>query len=128
MALRVGVDTTYTITASEMNSFNDSVNITLFDIRDNQFINLRNTPIYIFTASPTNNVNRFIVYFNASGTSLSSKFGVNGINEIPVFTYDNLSESKIYTLDGKQLNEIQKSGLYVIIYKSFAYKIYIQTK
>ncbi len=70
MSLNVGANTTYTITASEMNSFANGTTITLEDTKTNTFTNLMQQAVYTFTASPADNANRFKLHF-----------GVNGINE-----------------------------------------------
>jgi hypothetical protein len=70
MSLNVGANTTYTITASEMNSFANGTTITLEDTKTSTFTNLMQQAVYTFTASPADNANRFKLHF-----------GVNGINE-----------------------------------------------
>ncbi len=70
MALKVGANGTYTITASEMNSFANGTTIMLEDTKTNTFTNLNQQSVYTFTANVADNANRFKVHF-----------GVNGINE-----------------------------------------------
>lgn len=82
MALNVGKSGTYSINASEINSFDNNITILLEDVITNTFTNLRQQSFYNFTANPTDISNRFKVHFG----------GFNSINEI-----GNESEISIYS-------------------------------
>lgn len=63
LGFKVGVINTYTITATELSSFDPSVTIFLDDTRDNVLTDLVANPVYSFSANPTDNIERFKLYF-----------------------------------------------------------------
>jgi uncharacterized repeat protein (TIGR02543 family) len=98
MSLNVGANTTYTITASEMNSFANVITITLEDTKTGTFTNLMQQAVYTFTASTADNANRFKVHF-----------GVNGINENGngnISIYSNCNVIYINNNSNEVVNEI----------------------
>ena len=69
----VGVPGTYTIRASELNTFGGNVLITLYDLKTSISRNLKVNPEYTFTADTLDNANRFLVIFGIA------PFGTNDI-------------------------------------------------
>jgi hypothetical protein len=63
LGFKVGVINTYTITATELTSFDPSVTIFLDDTRDNVLTDLVANPVYSFTAKPIDDIERFKLYF-----------------------------------------------------------------
>jgi len=80
LGLRVGAETTYTITASGMESFDLSVPIYLDDLRLGVSANLRENPEYSFSAAPGDPQNRFRVRFH-------STTGIDAQKAINIFIY-----------------------------------------
>ncbi|MEA3478843.1 MAG: T9SS type A sorting domain-containing protein [Bacteroidota bacterium] len=68
-------DGVYTFVASELESFEAAMSITLEDLRDNVIIDLKEKETYEFTASPADAADRFVIHF-------SGPFAVNDIPEI----------------------------------------------
>ncbi|MFZ4740666.1 MAG: T9SS type A sorting domain-containing protein [Bacteroidales bacterium] len=54
----------FTITATEIQSFNTSASLILEDLKTNTFQDLRIKPIYNFSANITDAINRFVIHFN----------------------------------------------------------------
>jgi len=63
LGFRVGVTNTYTITATELSSFDPSITIFLDDTRDNVLTDLVANPVYSFSANPTDDIERFKLHF-----------------------------------------------------------------
>ena len=80
MGLKVGADSTYTITADGMNSFDPSVPIFLDDLKLDVTTNLRTDTVYSFEAAPGDPINRFRVRF-------AYPVGIGGQKSINIFTY-----------------------------------------
>jgi len=70
VGLLSGTSGTFTLTASETNSFNPGTTITIEDLKTGTTQNLVKEPAYIFTAGSTDNPERFLFHFS----------GINGIN------------------------------------------------
>ncbi len=68
----VGVPGTYTIRASELNTFGGSVIITLYDLKTSISRNLKVNPEYSFTADTLDNANRFLVIFGLAPYGISN--------------------------------------------------------
>jgi hypothetical protein len=66
LGLKVGKDTTYTITADGIESFSGDVPMRLDDLKLGISTDLRVTPQYTFTAAPGDAENRFIMRFHSS--------------------------------------------------------------
>jgi len=67
-----GVSGNYSITASELGSFDQNIPITLEDLKTSQITDLRQNPVYNFTASNTDDHNRFLVHFGRSTTGIDN--------------------------------------------------------
>lgn len=74
----VGAETSYTISATELYTFNPSTTIHLFDIQDNVLIDLKTDSAYTFNASPDDYSLRFRVYFNLTAQLLNVKVNLEG--------------------------------------------------
>ncbi|MCX6244052.1 MAG: T9SS type A sorting domain-containing protein [Bacteroidetes bacterium] len=64
LGMKVGANTTYTITADGMETFDNSVPIYMDDLKLGVSTYLRNTPVYTFTAAPGDDENRFRLRFH----------------------------------------------------------------
>jgi hypothetical protein len=74
MDFKCGADGTYTITASQIESFESGTEIWLEDLQvGGEWYSLNDNPVYEFTASPNDEISRFIVHF----------FGPTGIDDNP---------------------------------------------
>ncbi len=72
LGLKVGNSTTYTLTASGIESFDATVPITLIDVKLGNTQDLRINPSYTFTAAPGDAENRFNLSFtSAAGVNLT---------------------------------------------------------
>jgi hypothetical protein len=71
MGFDVGAETSYTISATDLYTFDPLVSIHLLDSRDKVLIDLKTDSIYTFTASPDDNSKRFKVYFNLTSEFLN---------------------------------------------------------
>jgi N-acetylneuraminic acid mutarotase len=80
VGLKVGAETTYTITADGMESFDASVPIHLDDLKLGVSTDLRENPAYSFTAPPGDSANRFRVRFNSSA-------GIDQQKAVNIFIY-----------------------------------------
>jgi len=63
LGFKVGAVNTYSITATELNSFSPTVSIFLDDTKDGILTNLKLNPAYTFTAAPNDPIQRFKLYF-----------------------------------------------------------------
>ena len=63
LGFKVGVSTNYSITATELNSFDPSVTIFLEDTKDGIMLDMKSNPVYTFSATPTDIIERFKLYF-----------------------------------------------------------------
>ena len=64
MGFKAPVDGSYTITASELNSFPPGVIITLEDRKTGITQNLIQNPVYAFTGNPSDDLKRFLLHFS----------------------------------------------------------------
>jgi hypothetical protein len=87
----------YSITAEGMANFSMCTAITLEDLKTNTTQNLLQNPVYNFTASTTDNANRFVLHFATS-------VGVNENGKINtgIYAYDN----NIYVNANEQIKQI----------------------
>jgi hypothetical protein len=97
MGFDVGATTTYTISATDLYTFDPSITIHLFDSIDNVLIDLRADSVYSFSASPEDISERFKVHFGHelsldlkvylegpyNGTEMDTDLNANG--DIPFF-------------------------------------------
>ena len=74
LGLKVGANTSYTITASELQSFNAGTQIYLEDLKAKKMINLNQDASYTFDANTNDMVNRFTLHF---GTPTSNSTVIN---------------------------------------------------
>lgn len=63
LGFKVGATTNYSITASETNSFDPWVSIFLDDTKNGVLVDLKANPVYNFTATPEDNIQRFRIFF-----------------------------------------------------------------
>jgi|GEM_PF-5554184 len=63
LGLQVGADNTYTLTVSGIESFDDQLPLFLEDLKEGIIQDLRNNPVYTFTASVNDDESRFRIYF-----------------------------------------------------------------
>ena len=82
VGLKVGVNTSYTITASDIESFNAGTNVYLEDLKLNKMINLNEKATYTFDANTNDVVNRFMLHFG-NPTSTNSTVTLNS------YSFDN---------------------------------------
>ena len=68
--LKIGVTGKYKITASQVTSFDKSINIALEDTKTHRIQLLADNPVYSFDADTTDKENRFIVWFYKSPNSI----------------------------------------------------------
>jgi hypothetical protein len=80
IGLKVGAETTYTITADGMESFDASVPIHLDDLKLGVSTDLRENPAYSFTAAPGDSASRFRIRFN-------SPAGIDEQKAVNIFIY-----------------------------------------
>ena len=108
LGFSVGVSGNYSITASELNSFDQNILITLEDLKTSQVTDLRQNPVVNFTAANTDDANRFLVHFGRSTTGIDN----TGNNDIRIYSssgniyvHSNGSEGNVYLYDmlGQQL-------------------------
>jgi hypothetical protein len=69
MGLKVGMNDTYTFTASDLETFPSGTVIILEDLLASKVQDLNSNPVYTFAASPGDPVHRFNVHFAAVGVS-----------------------------------------------------------
>ncbi|MEI8203763.1 MAG: T9SS type A sorting domain-containing protein, partial [Bacteroidota bacterium] len=82
VGLKVGVNTNYTITARDIESFDAGTNVYLEDLKLNKMINLNEKATYSFDANTNDVVNRFMLHFG-NPTSTNSAITLNS------YSYDN---------------------------------------
>jgi len=87
----------YTITASDITSIPLCTSVLLEDLKTNTTQNLMQNPVYNFTATTTDNANRFVLHFATS-------VGVNetGKTNTGIYAYDN----NIYVNGAEQISQI----------------------
>ncbi|MEI6884875.1 MAG: T9SS type A sorting domain-containing protein [Bacteroidota bacterium] len=64
VSLKSGVSGSYSITASEIESFDPKVSIVLEDVKLQEIQDLRVNPVYAFTADANENPDRFLLHFS----------------------------------------------------------------
>ncbi|MEI6764877.1 MAG: CARDB domain-containing protein [Bacteroidota bacterium] len=76
---------TYSITASEFNSFDPSVSIILEDLKLNVTVNIRQDSVYQFTGAPSDDIHRFMLHFtncvNAPATPVVIQAGSDLVSD-----------------------------------------------
>ena len=104
-----GINGTFTLKANDLNSFSANNVITLQDLKTGINQNLMQNNTYTFTASTTDNVNRFILNFNSA----------LGIGEITANT-----PSKIYSYDNTIFVNCTEVVKQISIYNTIGQLIY----
>ncbi len=124
-----GSASNYKLTADGINTFNCSA-ITLLDLKTNSSQDLMSNPVYNFTASASDNVNRFELYFNSAvGVGENNKGNSNIYsynNEIFVSSADAIKQVSIYNTIGQliyNVNNPQGSFKYSLNGNSTGYYI-----
>ncbi len=84
LGFHIGVESTDTLTASNLESFQLGIMIWVEDKKMNTWINLNQTPQYIFTALPNDSPDRFLLHFSNPYTGLIT--GSKGI--VRVYSFD----------------------------------------
>ena len=100
MNLEVGADGSYTITASELNSFTVNTTVYLIDSKTNQTINMSQNPVYNFTANTVDNANRFTVLF-------ASASGINPDNADNLVVFSRNNDVFVANKSNETIREIQ---------------------
>ncbi|MBN2175123.1 MAG: right-handed parallel beta-helix repeat-containing protein [Bacteroidales bacterium] len=87
IGLNVGAEAEYTITAYDLESFGSSANIYLEDKFEKTIVNLSEQTDYTFTASPSDNSDRFLLHF---GPILDIEEPVIAVNndEFSIYSFD----------------------------------------
>lgn len=93
-----GIATNYSFSADGLANFSHCTSITLEDLKTNTTQNLMQNPVYNFTATTTDNANRFVLHFDTS-------VGVNEIGKTNggIYAYDN----SIYVNANEQIKQIR---------------------
>ena len=128
VSFKAGADGSYTLTASQLESFTSSTDITLEDVKAAKTQNLMQNPSYTFSSAKTDNSARFLLHFGgafsvndiekeppvtiyASGNSvyISNKSGAALKGEVIVY---NMIGQQVMRrqLDGNQMTKIDLSG------------------
>jgi hypothetical protein len=134
---KVGISGIYTIEATEMLNFTGATDIILEDKKEGTFINLTEQNTYSFAADPSDDVERFNVYFYFNP---STEIETMALSNLHIFTSqhklilesltnDVLSgQLLVYTLLGQQVagekvnaglkyeTEIQEEGIYIVTF------------
>jgi len=103
----------YTITASNLQSFDPATSVILEDIPEQQMTDLVQDPEYQFTATPADTVYRFVIHFYPTTTEINEPAGSDPINiystgkdEIVVASKENITGTLIitvYDLTGREV-------------------------
>jgi hypothetical protein len=88
MAFSSTLPAEYTLTASQMESFNPGVGIMLLDTKTGSTQDLRQFPVYTFTHDPANDPNRFRILFTDLLTGTDNI--TSGGNQIRIFAYNDI--------------------------------------
>jgi hypothetical protein len=118
VSFMAGADGSFTLTASQLESFTSSTAITLEDLQVAKMQNLMQNPVYAFTANKTDNAARFLLHFGGA-------FSVNDKEkEQPVSIYGSgnsvyianksgvglKGEAMVYNMIGQQVMKLQLDG------------------
>lgn len=110
VSIMVGVAGEYTIQAAELNSFGENVAIYLEDKELNRVVNLKETPVYTFMASPGTD-DRFKVLFNtATGIEDPQAEGFVYASGKTIFIGNMDGAVEIYNLSGQLIISGEISG------------------
>jgi hypothetical protein len=108
LGFKCGVNGTYTITASGIESFDATTPVWLEDLKTGTVQNLRSNPAYSFDYTTADNEKRFKLHFkSATGIPANSQSGItiySAMHTVVINNTTNLSgEVKIYDLTGREL-------------------------
>jgi len=102
----------FSITASELNSFKNDVNITLEDLYENKLIDLKHHNKYTFITPATLSTDRFVLHFNPASTDISQN-NITESKNINIYAYhdavyvsnvnDNNATAFIYNVMGQEV-------------------------
>jgi len=121
----------YVINASNIHSFACGSKILLEDTKTNTTQDLMLNPVYNFTASASDNINRFIVHFDFATVSVGEITKTNtGIfayeNNIYINTIENIKQINIYNTLGQLVKSINNiNGLQKINMSNYTSGYYI---
>jgi hypothetical protein len=109
LGVRVGLNGTYTFTASDLESFAPGTEIFLEDLLTNHVQNLATNPVYVFSASTGDVAHRFNVHFAPVGVSenrLSSGIQIYGADKTIFVNIPNDMRGNIivYNLLGSEIS------------------------
>ncbi|RLD62274.1 MAG: hypothetical protein DRJ05_00790 [Bacteroidetes bacterium] len=151
LGFKVGVNGSYTITASGLESFNNNLPVYLEDLANNVIIDLNSVQTYTFDAQPGSPDQQFLLHFSELGTLNTTEIlstneveiyshlhnvyvKAAGIEKGDVFVYDILGKQIDHSkLSGENLHKISlenQSGHFIVKFIGEGYfktkKIYIQ--
>ena len=104
MGFSCGVGGTYSLTADNLNTFADSIAVSLEDLKLNVFQNLKTNPVYGFTYMVNEDPNRFLLHFDKAPVGIQERE-----NEKAVQIYSYKNTVYLNTLSGNVL----KGNVYV---------------
>lgn len=113
IGFKVGASGVYSLNFENQSSFAPAVQMFLEDTKDNTVTNLRNTPVYSFTANPADNANRFkLDFYNPTSVEDYENKNVNIYAHNNILYIDseketNVSALGIYNMMGQRIKEIQ---------------------
>jgi len=120
VGFKAGVNGTYVIKASELNSFTTTTYVYLKDLTTNTVTDLNQNSMYAFTATTNDNANRFQLIFAMSALGISN----NVIENTSIYSYDNsiyvnsnetIQQIAIYNTLGQLIKTIEnKNGSIVV--------------
>ncbi|MFZ4411705.1 MAG: Ig-like domain-containing protein [Bacteroidales bacterium] len=96
--IKIGFADNVVLTATEFSNFDASVSIILEDILSGTFHDLRQNPVYAFSASANENANRFILHFGMAPNSINEA----SIDNTSIYAY----EKTIYVNSNNKVKEI----------------------
>ncbi|MFZ4398657.1 MAG: BACON domain-containing protein [Bacteroidales bacterium] len=136
VGFKAGVNGSYTITASDVNNFTTPCYSYLKDLTTNTITDLNQNASYTFTASSSDNTNRFQLLFAASPMSITNPNTQNTSiyiynNNIYINSNEIVQQISIYNTLGQLLKTIEKTNNDTIIsmkdYSAAYYIIKVQT-
>jgi len=86
LAFLCGINGTFTITASDMESFRQGTTIILEDKKENIFQSLIQNPVYTFSYQTTDDPNRFLIHFNNPYLGVKEQ----GQDQVQVYSWEDV--------------------------------------
>jgi len=114
MNVRLGVSAHITLTASEFDNFDSNISIKLEDMQTGIIQDLRQNPVYSFTANIGENDNRFVLHF-AIITGISE----NNVVNVSIYSYDKtiyvntnekIKDISVYNMLGQLITSVAGNG------------------